>query len=118
MSDQPISTDVKDVPPRGQTVEKDRPAMKLLAILVGVPAVLIVMLLAFLIPTLHSGPANLPLGVSGPAQATEQIAAALAKQSPDAFEVTTYDLAADARDGSVVEQEFEQHAKLLSLVGS
>lgn len=98
MSDQPISADLKDVPPGGEAPKKDRPVVKLLAILVGVPAVLIVMLLAFLIPTLHSGPANLPLGVSGPAQATEQITAALDKQSPDAFEVTTYDSAADARD--------------------
>jgi len=78
--------------------KKDRPGAKLAAILVGVPAVLIVMLMAFLLPTLNSGAHNLPLGVSGPAQVADQVVAALDEQSPDAFEVTTFDSAADARD--------------------
>lgn len=79
-------------------VKKDRPGAKLVAILVGVPAVLIVMLMAFLLPTLHSGAEDLPLGVSGSSQAVDQVVAALDEQSPDAFEVTSFDSAADARD--------------------
>jgi len=98
VSAQSPSAETQDAPSGDAAPKKDRPALKLLAILVGVPVVLIGMLLAFLIPTLNSGAQDLPLGVSGPAQATEQITAALDKQSPDAFEVATYDSAADARE--------------------
>lgn len=81
------------------TEEKgNRPALKLLGILLGVPCVLIVMLLAFLVPSLNSGASDLPLGVSGPAPAVEQVTEALDQRSPGAFDITTYDSADGAVD--------------------
>lgn len=86
----------QDAPP-ADAEKKDRPGLKLLGILLGVPVVLLLMLLAFLVPSLNSGAEDLPLAVGGPAQATSQITGALGKQSPGAFETTQYDTAADAR---------------------
>ena len=38
----------------------------LVGLILGIPAVIALMLLAFAAPALHSGPSNLPLAVSGP----------------------------------------------------
>lgn len=84
--------------PTTDTPKKERPVVKLVGILIGVPAVLIVMLLAFLVPALNSGPSELPLGVSGPVAVVEHITDALDTQTPDAFDVTSYDTAEDARN--------------------
>lgn len=70
---------------------------RLITVLIGVPAVLIVMLLCFLTPSLNSGAKDLPLAVGGPAQVTEQITGALEAKSPGTFEITTYDDADQAR---------------------
>ncbi|OLO75315.1 hypothetical protein BKH16_08805 [Actinomyces oris] len=71
--------------------------MRLLTVLVGVPAVLIVMLLCFLTPSLNSGAKDLPLAVAGPPQVTTQITSALEAKSPGSFETTTYDQPDQAR---------------------
>ena len=63
---------------------------KLVAIVLGLTAMVALMLLAFAAPALHSGPEDLPLAVSGPEPATSQVTAALDEQVPGAFDVTTY----------------------------
>lgn len=73
-----------------QNQEPERPGLRLLAVLAGVPAVLIIMLLCFLTPSLNSGAENLPLAIGGPPRATEQIASTLDARSPGSFETTTY----------------------------
>jgi hypothetical protein len=88
----------------GASAARDRPVAKLVGILVGVPAVLIVMLLCFLVPSLHSGATDLPLAVGGSEQTTAALVAALDQQAPDAFDVTTYPDAADARQ-AVLDRE-------------
>ncbi|MEU1086046.1 hypothetical protein ABZ401_04295 [Streptomyces sp. NPDC005892] len=61
---------------------------KLAAVVVGLAAVVILMLCAFALPSVHSGPHELPVGVTGSAQATKGVAGAL---SGDEWAVTTYD---------------------------
>lgn len=63
---------------------------KLVAIVLGLTVMVALMLLAFAAPALNSGPEDLPLAVSGPEQATSQVTAALEKQAPGTFDVTTY----------------------------
>ncbi|MFX4285355.1 ABC transporter permease [Janibacter sp. G349] len=62
----------------------------LVAIVVGITVMVALMLLAFAAPALNSGPKDLPLAVSGPEQATSKVTAALDKQAPGTFDVTTY----------------------------
>ena len=76
---------------------------KLVAIVLGLTAMVALMLLAFAAPALHSGPEDLPLAVSGPEPATSQVTAALDEQVPGAFDVTTYatEQEADDHDGDL-----------------
>lgn len=69
----------------------------LVAIVVGITVMVALMLLAFAAPALNSGPKDLPLAVSGPEQATSKVTAALDKQAPGTFVVTTY---ATEREGA------------------
>lgn len=71
---------------------------KLVMIVLGLTTILTVMLLAFAAPALHSGPEDLPLAVSGPEQGVSQVTAALEKESPGTFDVTTHDSAGEAAD--------------------
>ncbi|MCX5397110.1 hypothetical protein [Streptomyces sp. NBC_00102] len=66
--------------PTGQT-------RKLVAVVVGLAAVVIVMLCAFALPSVNSGPHELPLGVTGTAQATKAVTGAL---PGDEWDVTAY----------------------------
>lgn len=75
----------------------ERPVRRLLTVLVGVPALLIVMLLCFLTPSLNSGAKDLPLAIAGPPQATNQITSALEAKAPGSFETTTYEQPDQAR---------------------
>lgn len=52
-----------------------------------VPVVIVLMLLAFLTPAIHSGAHDLPLALAGPQQAVAPVQAQLAKAAPGAFEV-------------------------------
>ncbi|WP_328721597.1 hypothetical protein OHT52_20245 [Streptomyces sp. NBC_00247] len=63
-------------------------ARKLLAVVVGLAAAVVLMLCAFALPSVNSGPHELPVGVTGSAQATEAVTGAL---SGDEWNVTTYD---------------------------
>ena len=75
----------------------ERPVRRLLTVLVGVPALLIIMLLCFLTPSLNSGAKDLPLAVAGPPQATNRITSALEARAPGSFETTTYEQPDQAR---------------------
>lgn len=48
---------------------------KLVAVVLGLSAVIGLMLLAFVLPSINSGPHELKLGIAGPVQATTQISA-------------------------------------------
>lgn len=61
------------------------------ALVVGLAAVVAVMLLAFLTPAINSGASDLPLAVSAPPPALEQISGALEQINPGAFEITAVD---------------------------
>lgn len=61
---------------------------KLAAVVVGLAALVILMLCAFALPSVHSGPHELPVGVTGSAPAAKGVAASL---SGDEWAVTTYD---------------------------
>lgn len=74
------------------------PPLKLVAIVLGLAAVICLMLFAFTAPALNSGPAKLPLAVSGPAEATDQLVATLAESGSDTFDVTNYASAEDGAD--------------------
>ncbi|MFE5643563.1 ABC transporter permease [Rhodococcus sp. NPDC056516] len=58
---------------------------KLVAVVLGLSAVIGLMLLAFVLPSVNSGPHELKLGIAGPAQATTQISASLEASKPGAF---------------------------------
>lgn len=72
-------------PPEGRTSPRS-----LVGIVLGIPAVIALMLLAFAAPALHSGPKDLPLAVSGPPPVVAQLTGAIQQQAPGAFAVTTY----------------------------
>lgn len=78
----------------------ERPALtmsgRLVGVVIGLAAVVAVMLLAFALPSSHSGPHDLPLAVSGPSTSVQKVTAALDNAHPGAFDVTTY------ADGSAV----------------
>lgn len=63
---------------------------RLIGIVIGITAVIALMLLAFAAPALNSGAKNLPLAVSGPAPAVEQLTGAMEANRPGTFEVTTF----------------------------
>lgn len=66
----------------------------LLAAVIGIPAVIVLMLLAFLAPAINSGASDLPLAVSAPEAAQEQLSTALETAAPGAFEITVVEDAA------------------------
>lgn len=72
--------------------------VRLIAIGAGLAVLVSLMLTAFLSPAINSGPKDLPLAVSGPAPAAEQVTQNLEQQSPGTFDVTTYDSTDQAQD--------------------
>lgn len=76
----------------------------LVGIMLAIPTVIALMLLAFAAPALHSGASHLPLAVSGPAPAVQQVSGMLAAKAPGAFDVTTYP-SADAAAQAIRDRE-------------
>ena len=66
--------------------ERRRPP--LIAVIMLLTAVLTVLLIAFAWPSARSEPRNVPLAVSGPTVAVEQVKAQLGQTMPDGFEIT------------------------------
>lgn len=93
------TADVEVLEDHPQQEQKERPAwVKLVTVVLGLTAAVSLMVLAFLAPAINSGPKDLPVAISGPAQVTEQIEAGLEKVEPGAFETTSYADAAAVRD--------------------
>ncbi len=79
--------------------------MKLIGLIAGLSAVLLLMLLAFATPQLNSGAKDLPLAVGGPEQVTSKITMGLETKSADTFDISTYSTAEEATD-AVKNREF------------
>ncbi|MFC0447632.1 hypothetical protein [Rhodococcus jostii] len=75
---------------RGQPETGPSDPVKLIAVVLGLTVVITVMLLAFALPAVHSGPHDLRLGVAGPDVAVAQIDTALAAGHPGAFVTERY----------------------------
>ncbi|UUU32346.1 hypothetical protein JIX56_21935 [Streptomyces sp. CA-210063] len=60
----------------------------LAVVVVGLAAVVVAMLCAFALPSIHSGPHDIPVGATGPQAATAAVGKALAGEE---WDVTTYD---------------------------
>ncbi|GCE38485.1 ABC transporter permease [Rhodococcus sp. USK10] len=69
----------------GQASNGPSDPVKMIAVVLGLTAVIAVMLLAFALPAVHSGPHDLRLGVAGPDAAVTRIDAALEAGRPGAF---------------------------------
>lgn len=64
-----------------------RAARKLLGAVIGLTAVVVVMLCAFALPSVKGGPHHMPLGLTGPQQATQTLRDGL---NGEAWDVTSY----------------------------
>ena len=65
------------------------PFRRVVVVGVALAAVLSVILLAFLWPTVTSSVKALPIAIAAPAEQADQLAGALEERSPGAFDVTT-----------------------------
>lgn len=61
--------------------------IQVLGLSLGLPIIIALMLFAFLAPATSSGPEDLPLAVTGPAPAVEQLSLGLQEQLPGGFEI-------------------------------
>ncbi|MDZ7916098.1 MAG: ABC transporter permease [Rhodococcus sp. (in: high G+C Gram-positive bacteria)] len=75
-----------------------RDRKKLVAVVLGLSAVIGLMLLAFVLPSVNSGPHELKLGITGPVPATEQISTSLEASKQGAFDTREFADADALRD--------------------
>ncbi|WP_199220444.1 hypothetical protein [Homoserinimonas hongtaonis] len=82
------------------------PLAKLVGMIAGLGVILFAMLMLFIMPSLKSGPHDLPVGVTGDSAAVETFEQALENAAPGAYEVQTLDSEAELteaiRDREVV----------------
>jgi hypothetical protein len=71
---------------------------KLVAVVLGLSAVIGLMLLAFVLPSVNSGPHELKLGIAGPVATTEQISTSLEASKQGAFDTREFADADALRD--------------------
>lgn len=91
--------------PNGQTDTAGRASNgRLTGIVLALTAIIALMLLAFMAPTMSSGPKDLPLALSGPAPVTTKVEGMLDQKQPGAFDITTYENPAEVKD-KVLERE-------------
>lgn len=81
--------------PPEDTAPAKRKQPPLAIFILGLPVVLCLMLLAFASPAIHSGAKDLPLALSGPTTAVNQVSTALDKAKPGAFDPHIYATEAD-----------------------
>ncbi|MFD4366891.1 ABC transporter permease [Rhodococcus sp. NPDC058521] len=86
-----MTTTVNKVPVDQDTRKGPPDNVKLIAVVLGLTVVISLMLLAFVLPSINSGPHELKFGVAGPGPAVEQIENGLTAAQPDAFDVQSYD---------------------------
>ena len=71
---------------------RDRhPAVPLVALTVGLAAILVVLLALFILPSLKSGPRDLPIGLVGTPAAQSQAQGSLSSLAPGAYTTQTFD---------------------------
>ncbi|MFJ9381223.1 hypothetical protein [Streptomyces sp. NPDC101455] len=73
---------------RAATPDRTGQGRKLAVVVVGLAVVVVAMLCAFALPSVHNGPHDIPVGVTGSRDATAALAKAL---SGEEWDVTTYD---------------------------
>lgn len=95
MTTSPTSPRTADPAEAPATAPRRSPWATVLAVAVGLAVAVTLMLLAFLTPTLYSGADDLPVAISGPAPAVEQMSGQLESANPDAIELTVMDSADD-----------------------
>jgi hypothetical protein len=66
------------------------PAIRIVGIIVALAFVLSVVFIAFALPAAKSAPRDVPIGVAGPGASAAQVEQQLARNAPDAFQVTNY----------------------------
>lgn len=88
------TTTATDSPPSAPT----RKSRQLIAVLLGVPVIIVTLLSVIVGPIVNSGPSDLPVAIAGPPPATTAISNNLNTARPGAFEVTTFDSAEAATD--------------------
>lgn len=64
----------------------------------GLAAVLVLLLMLFILPSLKSGPKHVPIGVVGEAGISEQLAETLNQHSPDAYDIESVSSTSALRD--------------------
>lgn len=74
------------------------PWVTVLGVAVGLAVAVTLMLLAFLTPSLHSGPHDLPVTISGPAPVVEQMTSQLESVDADAFDLEVVGSAEEVTD--------------------
>jgi hypothetical protein len=85
--------------------KKQPPAAVLLAgLTVGLAIILTLLLMVFIMPSLKSGPHNLPVGVVGTPAAMEKVTEEISSRQPDAFTFTEY-ISADDLANAIRERE-------------
>ncbi|MCS3877322.1 hypothetical protein M2359_000951 [Gordonia amarae] len=91
-----------------ETTEPEKPAplagkspwLKIGIVVGGLAVAVSLMVLVFLAPSINSGADDLPVGISGPAQATAQLQQKLEAAQPGAFDFKSYDDAAAVVDAT------------------
>ncbi|WP_166133295.1 ABC transporter permease [Nocardioides ochotonae] len=82
------------------------PLIRLVGMCAGLGAILVVLLALFILPSLKSGPHDLPVGLVGDSASTSKVVAALETAAPGAYDVERFDTADDlaraVRDRDVV----------------
>lgn len=104
----PATLDLAPAPaaPHGAPSRSRGPVATLAGMTVALGAVLAVLLAIFILPSLRSGPHDLPVGVAGAPRAVAQLEVALAEAAPDAYDLRPYAsqdaLVAAVRDREIV----------------
>lgn len=91
------STSAEGSPAASATVRAPAPFAKLLGLTAGLGVILAVLLLVFIMPSLKSGPHDLPLGIVGTSDTIAQVEAVLADAAPDAYVTEGFASEADLR---------------------
>ncbi|MQW75719.1 ABC transporter permease [Nocardioides sp. dk4132] len=100
---QTARTDSTDAPSGRPTPP---PLVRLIGMSAGLGAILVVLLALFILPSLESGPRDLPVGLVGDSAASSRVEEALETAAPGAYDVARFDtaeqLAEAVRDREVV----------------
>lgn len=86
----PVPDSIEEAAP-ADALRSRPPLATLLALTAALGAILALLLAIFILPSLKSGPHELPVGVTGASQSVRQFEGAIASSAPDAYDVHDYD---------------------------